>query len=254
MTTLAANKQRAYEGGDINEFSMAVDICFEGGAVGLVDATADAQPLTASDKFVGFCNAKADNSGGSAGDIRVQVRTRGRIELPVTGAVDTDIGQPVYATDDDAFGFIKTSAVFIGFVWRFVSAGVAVVEWDATNFQDPHAGYIAESTAIDKTLDSEDSGKVFFVTADAKTITLPAVATGVHNVRVVNAGAFGAQLMSISPNSGDSLEGPDITAADDKDLDNTKATARRGDYATINHIDAVGYCATELVGTWVREG
>lgn len=254
MTTLSANKQRAYEGGDINEFSMAVDIVYEGSAVGVVDATADAQPLADGNKFVGFARAKADNSGGSAGDIRVQVYTRGRIQLPVSGAVDTDIGMPVYATDDDAFQFVATSAVFVGYVWRFVSAGNVIVEFDATSFVDPYAGWIHETTAINKSVDSEDSGKCFWVTADAKTLTLPAVAVGVHNVRVVNAGAFGDQLVTIDLDGNDSLESADITAADGKGLLNTKATARRGDGLILSMVDAVGYTAHNKIGIWAIEG
>ena len=253
MTTLAANKQRGYKQGDINEFPMAVDIVYEGAAVGLVDATGHAQPLTSSDKFVGFATAKADNSGGTAADIRVQVNTRGRVQLAVTGAVITDVGQPVYATDDAAFQFIATSAVFIGFVWRFVSAGVAVVEFDATNFQDPHEGWIHATSAVDKTVASVDNGRCYWFTADAKTMTLPAIAVGVHNVRMVNGGAFGAQLMTLDLDAGDSCEGPGITAADGAGMINTKATARRGDRLDVSMVDAVGYSAENVVGTWVRE-
>ena len=61
----------------------------------------------------------------------MQVVKNGAIKLSVAGAVITDLGQPVYATDDDTFVFLPTSAVFIGFVRRFVSAGVVIVEYDA---------------------------------------------------------------------------------------------------------------------------
>ena len=141
MTTLAVNKQRPFEQGDINEFPMiASDIIFEGAAVGLVDVTGHARPLDAADRFVGFATAKADNSSGSAADIRVQVRTQGTNELSVTGAVITDVGQPIYAADDDVFQFIATSAVFIGFIRRFGSAVVAVVEYDAGQLTEPPLG------------------------------------------------------------------------------------------------------------------
>ena len=254
MATLAANKQRAYEIGDINEFPMTVDIVFEGSAVGLVDATGHARPLTSADKFVGFARAKADNSGGSAADIRCEVHTRGRIELAVSGAVITDVGQPVYATDDDSFQFIATSAVFVGFIRRFVSAGVAVVEYDAGKLTDPHLGFIHESTAVDKTVDDLDNGKCFWFTADAKKLLVPAIGDGVHNIRMVNAGAFGTQLMSIDMvDATDDLESADITPADGKGLLNTKATARRGDRLDVSMVDATGYSAENKVGTWAIE-
>ena len=254
MTNLAANKQRDIEIGDINEFPMvASDIIFEWAAVGLVDATGHARPLTSSDKFVGFARAKADNGAGAAADIRVEVYTRGRVELPVAGAVITDVGQPVYATDDNAFQFIATSAVFVGYIWRFVSAGVAVVEYDATNFVDPYAGWRHVTVAGDNTPASVDNGTMFWFNSDGGTMTLPAIAIGVHNIRIYNAGAFGTQLMTVDLDGGDMLEGPGITAADGKGLINTKATARRGDRLDVSMVDAIGYSAENVVGTWVRE-
>ena len=255
MTTLAANKQRAFEQGDINEFPMiASDIIFEGAAVGLVDASGHARPLDSADRFVGFATAKADNASGSAADIRVQVRKKGTIELSVTGAVITDVGQPIYATDDDLFQFVATSAVFIGFIRRFVSAGVAVVEYDAGKLTDPHLGFIHETTAIDKTVDDLDNGKCFWFTADAKKLLVPAIGDGVHNIRMVNAGAFGTQLMSIDMvDATDDLESADITPADGKGLLNTKSTARRGDRLDVSMVDATGYSAENKVGIWAIE-
>ena len=254
MATLAANTQRAYEIGDISEFPMTVDIIFEGAAVGLVDATGHARPLTSADKFVGFARAKADNSGGSAADIRCEVHTRGRIELSVSGAVITDVGQPVYATDDDSFQFIATSAVFVGYIWRFVSAGVAVVEFDATNFVDPYADWLHATVAGNNTPASVDNGTMYWMDSDGGTATLPAIAVGVHNVRVINAGAFGTQLISVDLDGGDSMEGPGITAADGKGLLNTKATARRGDRLDVKMVDTIGYTAYNVVGIWALEG
>jgi hypothetical protein len=72
MTTLAANKPRAYELGERNHFPViASDIIYEGAAVGIVAATGHAQPLTSADKFGGFAVAKADNSAGTAAAINV---------------------------------------------------------------------------------------------------------------------------------------------------------------------------------------
>lgn len=254
MTTLSSNAPRAYEGGDRNEHPViASDIIFEGAAVGMVDASGNSRPLVGGDRFQGFAEAKADNSDGTAGAKRVRVIESGKIQLPVTGAVITDDGQPVYATDDNTFTFVPTGGTFIGFVHRFVMAGYAVVAFDAKNFRDPYGGGVYETISANKTLDSADAGKTFFVDTDALTITLPAVANAVASCKIVNIGAFGAVAVNISPAAADSLEGPDITAADNKDLINTKATARRGDHAVIEHVDANGYAATELVGTWARE-
>ena len=253
MTTLATDTPRDMEIGDRNEFPViASDIIYEGAAVGLVAASGHARPLTSVDKFVGFAEKQADNSAGAAAAINVRTYKKGAVKLAVTGAVITDVGCPVYASDDNTFTFVKTSGVFIGFVRRWVSSGYAIVEFDVDNFVDPHEGLTAETVSDDKTLDEQDDGKVFFVTADAKTITLPAVEGMAF--RVVNAGAFGTVAVNISPNANDAIEGPDLVGVDNKDLINTKATARRGDYADIEYGDATGWIVRKLSGTWAIEG
>lgn len=255
MTTLAANKPRAYEGGSRNEIPViASDIIYEGAAVGVVKASGHARPLAAADRFAGFAEAKADNSAGAAADIDVRVVESGKIQLSVTGAVITDVGQPVYATDDDTFTFTPTAAVFVGFVHRFVSSGVVVVAFDALNYQDPYGDRsVKETKSANYTLDAQDTGKVIFVDTDAVVLTLPSIADGLGGVKIVNIGAYGTIAVTISPAALDMILGPDITGADNKDLINTKATAQRGDYVVIDLGDDDGYVVTEMVGTWARE-
>jgi len=131
MATLATDKQRPYELGDLNSLPMvATDIIYEGAAVGIEAASGNARPLNAGDAFAGFCIQNADNATGSAGDVRVQVKTHGEVQLPVTNVAATDIGKPVYASDDDTFVLTATSNSYIGKVKRFVSTGVAVVAFD----------------------------------------------------------------------------------------------------------------------------
>ena len=131
MATLATDKQRPYELGDLNSLPMvATDIIYEGAAVGIAAASGNARPLTAGDAFAGFCIQNADNATGSAGDVRVQVKTHGEVQLPVANVAATDLGKPVYASDDDTFVLTATGNSYIGKVKRFVSAGVAVVAFD----------------------------------------------------------------------------------------------------------------------------
>lgn len=254
MTTLAANKPRAYEMGDRNEFPViAADSIYEGAAVGLVAGTGHARPLVAGDKFAGFAEAKADNSAGAAAAINVRVIEDGKVQLAVSGAVITDVKSPVYASDDDTFSFSPVGGTFIGFVYRFVSAGIVIVDFDACCYVDPWAKYtVREAITVDKTLDIEDNGKLFVVTVDAKIITLPAVATPV-NCTIVNGGAFGTIAVNVSPAAADKIQGPDLPGTDNKDLINTKATARRGDFVRIATGDANGPLAIELRGTWATE-
>lgn len=255
MATLASDKIRAFELGNQNQIPVvASDIIYEGAAVGVVNASGHARPLTGVDRFVGFALRKADNSAGAAAAINVTVAERGEVQLPVSGAVITDVGQPVYATDDDTFTFNPVGAAFIGFVKRFVSSGVVIVGFDAPNYRDPYWDYrVRETISDNKTLDIEDNGKCFFVDTDAKVISLPAVATPV-NCRIVNIGAFGTVLVAISPTANDKIQGPDLPGADNKDLLNTKATACRGDFVTIATGDANGALVTQMRGTWATEG
>jgi len=255
MTTLAANKPRAYELGERNHLPViASDIIYEGAAVGLVAASGHARPLNAADEFAGFAVAKADNSAGAAAAIYVETVKSGEIELTVSGVVITDAGQPVYATDDDTFSMSPVDGAFVGFVKRLASTGVAVVDFDASVYRDPWAAFsVREAVSGAKTLDIEDNGKLFVVTADAGVITLPAVAVPVNCV-IANGGAFGTVLVSISPDANDKIRGPNLAGTNNKDLLNTKATARRGDFARLVVGDADGPFAAELRGTWATEG
>lgn len=257
MTTLAANKQRPYELGDYNDIPVvASDIIYEGAAVGVVAASGHARPLTTADRFVGFAIAKADNSAGAAAAINVTVQMRGEIQLAVTGAVITDLKQPIYAADDDTFQFSPVGGVFVGFVKRFVSSGVVVVEFDANGFLDPwHMYTVREELTGIKTFDAQDTGKLFTVTADGDgdALTLPAIADGLTGITILAIGAFGTTALTISPQAADMILGPDITGADDKDLILTKATQRRGDFVTLVYGDADGYGVSAMRGTWARQ-
>lgn len=253
MTTLAANAPRAFEGGSRNEIPViASDIIYEGAAVGVVVGTGHARPLAAGDRFAGFAEAKADNSAGAAAAINVRVVESGKIQMSVSGAVITDVGQPVYATDDNTFVFLPTDAVFVGFVHRFVSSGVVVVAFDAPNYQDPYAEYtVRETLSGVKTFDIEDNGKVFFVDAagDDDALTLPSVATPV-NIKIVAIGAFGTTKVEIAPAAADKIQGPNLPGTDNTPLSLTKATQCRGDFVELATGDANGALVTKLRGIW----
>ena len=258
MTTLAANSPLVQEVGPRSHHPViASDIIYEGAAVGLVEGTGHARPLNVADRFAGFAAEKIDNSAGAAAAVNVEVIREGYVELTVTGVVITDMGQPVYATDDAAFTMqptaVAVSSAFIGLVKRFSSTGKAIVYFNAGILQDPYGRGPRAAVADDVTLDIQDNGKTFFVTTDAKVITLPATATPVF-CTIVNAGAFGEVLVSVSPNANDKIQGPDKAGTNDKDHLNTKATARRGDFIQISNAgDANGAVILQEVGIWATE-
>lgn len=254
MTTLAKNTPRDWEIGDRGTLPViAAGIIYEGAAVGMVVGTGHSRPLTSVDVFAGFAEDKADNSEGAAAALNVDLIKRGAIKLAVSGAVITDVGQPVYATDDDTFVFLPTGGVFVGFVKRFVASGYAIVEFDADAFVDPWAGWACETVSANKTLDVEDTGKALFIDTDATTTTLPATTTGVR-CALVNIGAYGTVAINADPNASDKVMGPDIGGTDNKDLINTKATANRGDYVILQDGHADGFQVEAMKGTWATEG
>lgn len=130
MTTLAVDTPRVYELGTVNEIpAVTNDIIYEGAAVGL--SSGYARPLVAADTFVGFCEQQCDNTGGAAGAKNVRVIAKGLVQLAVSGVTAiTNVGDAVYASDDATFTTTASTNTYIGAVRRFISSGVALVEFD----------------------------------------------------------------------------------------------------------------------------
>lgn len=254
MTTLAKDSPRAHEIGTYNTLPVVgSDIIYDGAYVG-DNGAGYARPLSAGDRFLGVAQAQADNSLGSAGDKSLRVLESGKFPAAISGAVITDVGQPVYASDDDTLTFSPVGGSFVGFVHRFVSSGNVIVRFDVHGYADPYgSGNKRELVSTNKTLDAEDTGKTFFVDTDAVVITVPATATAL-NCRVVNIGAAAAVGLQLSPQSADKIMGPDLAGTDNKDLINTKATAKRGDFVRIQNGHADGPIVTDMRGTWATEG
>lgn len=140
MTTLAKNTPRNYELGDLNNLPViAADVIYEGSAVG-DNGSGYARPLEAGDPFRGFALREANNATGQAGDVDVQVRRTGDVELAISGLAITDVGKKVYASDDNTFTLTQGSNTCIGYVKRFVSTGKGVVHFNE------NSGILAELT------------------------------------------------------------------------------------------------------------
>lgn len=130
MTTLAKDTPRVFVQArtDLDEHPViASDIIYQGAAVG-DNGSGYARPLQAGDPFRGIALKRADNSDGSAGDERVEVLTKGQVKLSISGLAIDDVGKDVYASDDDTFTLTQGSNTRIGYVARFVSSGVGMVE------------------------------------------------------------------------------------------------------------------------------
>lgn len=97
-----------------------------------------------------------------------------------------------------------------------------------------------------------DSGKTFVSKTDGIVFTLPAIAVG-NTVTFVNTAADGEADLSISPNASDGITYAG-SSTDDKDLINTKATAKTGDFVTLSSMNGtVAWQVTAARGVWAKE-
>lgn len=111
---------------------------------------------------------------------------------------------------------------------------------------------LKQTKSANYTMTEGDSGYITYIDTDAVVITLPATVVG-YTYTFVNAGGDGAVAITLSPNASDKIMGAGLTAADNKDLINTKATARRGDSVTLIGDGVNGWFVQRMTGTWARE-
>lgn len=114
-------------------------------------------------------------------------------------------------------------------------------------------GYNQTLTA-NTTLNAADSGAYTFIGADALTITVPAynanIAACVFNI--VNGMGDGQGNVTIAPTVNDKIMGCGLSAADNKYIQNTKATSKKGDMVSLQ-ASVDGYYILKMVGTWARQ-
>ena len=113
-------------------------------------------------------------------------------------------------------------------------------------------GVNIETKTSNTTLTAADSGKTFVSATDGVVFTLPAIATG-SVFKFVNAAEDGTNTLTISPNASDGIQYAG-SATDDKDLINTKATSRQGDFVVIASLDSTAnWSVTSVRGVFAKE-
>lgn len=132
---------------------------------------------------------------------------------------------------------------------RFASIVVGSVTKTA---EESNPRELARSVTGNITLVAADVGKILKVETDGAIITLPATVVG-YTYTFVNSGEDGTVEFRISPQAADKIFGAGITSADNKDLINTKVTAKKGDYVTLLGDGVDGWLVTKQVGTFARE-
>jgi hypothetical protein len=114
------------------------------------------------------------------------------------------------------------------------------------------------------TLTEDQSGGVFGIGTDEKVITLPATKSGLKYT-IINTGAAGNNIVTISPQAADGISGTITLAASvvvdagvvNKDLINTKASACAGDNVTLIGTGVAGVTAWIILsstGIWAAQG
>ena len=113
-------------------------------------------------------------------------------------------------------------------------------------------GVNIETKTSNYTVTTADSGKTFVSSTDGVVFTLPAIAVG-YSFKFVNNAPDGANALTISPNAADGITYAG-SSTDDKDLINTKATSKQGDYVVIASLDGTtAWQVTEVRGTFAKE-
>ena len=113
-------------------------------------------------------------------------------------------------------------------------------------------GVNIETKTSNYTVTTGDSGKTFVSSTDGVVFTLPAIAVG-YSFKFVNNAPDGANALTLSPNASDGITYAG-SSTDDKDLINTKATSRQGDYVVIASLDGTtAWQVTEVRGTFAKE-
>ena len=129
MAKITKNVVRNYETqADTNTVAVAAGAhVFQGMLLGL--NAGYARPYQAGDKIIGFAKEEADNTNGQAGDVKVDVKARGKVCLEIAGVAQANIGDSVIATDDDTFA-LDTDGDYFGKVLRLENATSVIVAFD----------------------------------------------------------------------------------------------------------------------------
>jgi len=232
MTTLAADSPQILVTGDMGAVPIvATDIVFEGAMVG-DNAAGYGRPLVAGDRFLGHNIFQVDNTLGGAGDKNLRLRTGVyRLVCSLVGLI-TDVGQPVYASDDATLSFAASIAgvknSYVGRISRYVSATKMEIEFVTCGQDefDPNPNRLTKAVAY--TTLATDNGKVLYVDTTALISFIASVAG--YKITVVNGGGLGLVETTIDFDGAETSLGGCGLAGAGVLLTNTLATAQRGDF------------------------
>jgi len=113
-------------------------------------------------------------------------------------------------------------------------------------------GFNLENKSANYTIVNGDSGKTITSSTEGIKFTLPAISIG-RVVTFVNTAPDGANTLTISPNANDGiLYAGSLT--DNKDLINTKATSKVGDFVVLASLNSTAHwTVVDVQGVFAKE-
>ena len=113
-------------------------------------------------------------------------------------------------------------------------------------------GFNLENKTANYTVANADSGKTFTSSTDGMVFTLPAITIG-RVFTFVNTAPDGGNALTISPNAADGiLYAGDLT--DNKDIINTKATSKVGDFVVCASLNSTAHwTVVDVQGVFAKE-
>ena len=113
-------------------------------------------------------------------------------------------------------------------------------------------GFNLENKSANYTIVNGDSGKTITSSTDGVVFTLPAISIG-RVVTFVNTAPDGTNALTISPNANDGiLYAGSLT--DNKDLINTKATSKVGDFVVLASLNSTAHwTVVDAQGVFAKE-
>lgn len=131
----SADLARTFEIGVINTLPVyGSTTLYRGVAAGEVSGYIRA--LVAGDPFRGFvdaylinvANTKTGDTGASGAKV-VNLISEGLLRITLTSIAITDVGKPVYMSDDETFTLTQGSNSLVGYVYRYVAANTCVIKF-----------------------------------------------------------------------------------------------------------------------------
>lgn len=228
-TVLSADRNTISKAGELQSYPCGVDVFYKGAMLCINGAgfAVPAADTAGYSNVIGVSQELVDNSGGSAGDLNVRVRTNRRFQFVATGTlVQGNVGETMYVVDDQTFNadqqdnaivagvlteFVSTAAGYLSIEFPAAAGGVEGVNTTMISLQgrnesgsDFEPGDILVVDHYDETED-----RMVLVLADADTIGLAAVHLWTTRVTLATAtnGTFHKTYRETGQNTNASTEG-----------------------------------------------